>query len=369
MPERRVLPADYDYSDHSPYIWGSVCQAIRFFTVEVKEHISLRVYNTFGIPAEARYFAVVTTVAALQQLLQAEQWKGYPLVILGGGSNVLLLQDVEALVVKIGLTGIEQVREDGEYVWLKVGAGEVWHDFVQHCVSRGWGGVENLSLIPGTVGAAPMQNIGAYGVEVQEVFEELEAVACSTGTITRFDREACRFGYRESVFKQEQKGRFVITSVTFRLRKHPLLHTAYGDVARVLQEMGATEPTVQQVSEAVIRIRKSKLPDPAVIGNAGSFFKNPEVSREFYNRLQQRYPAVPGYPTGNGVKVPAGWLIEQNGWKGYREGEVGVHARQALVLVNYGGATGLAIKNLSEKIQAAVKEQFGISLQPEVNFI
>jgi UDP-N-acetylmuramate dehydrogenase len=251
-----------------------------------------------------------------------------------------------------------------------VGAGEVWHDFVMHCVSNGYGGVENLSLIPGTVGAAPMQNIGAYGVEIKSVVESVGAVDIENGEKRVFSNAECEFGYRESVFKKAFKNKYVITGAIFRLSKKPVLNAAYGDVQKTLQEMGAQTPTIRDVSEAIMSIRRSKLPDPAEIGNAGSFFKNPEIPVAQFAHLRETFPEVPGYPVdAETVKVPAGWLIEKAGWKGYREGEIGVHARQALVLVNYGGGTGAQIKALSEKIQESVAGKFGIRLNAEVNFI
>ena len=290
--------------------------------------------------------------------------------ILGGGSNILLTQDIEALVIHPDIKGITVIGETEETVVLAVGAGEVWHDFVMHCVDNGYGGVENLSLIPGTVGAAPMQNIGAYGVEIKSVIESVQAMDIESGEKRLFSNAECEFGYRESIFKKALKHRYVITEATFRLSKQPVLNAAYGDVQKTLQEMGAENPTIRDISEAIMQIRRSKLPDPAEIGNAGSFFKNPEIPVAQFTQLRETFPEVPGYPVdAETVKVPAGWLIERAGWKGYREGEIGVHARQALVLVNYGGGTGAQIKALSEKIQASVAGQFGIRLNAEVNFI
>jgi UDP-N-acetylmuramate dehydrogenase len=296
--------------------------------------------------------------------------QGIERLVLGGGSNVLLTRDFEGLVIKIGLKGIQKIREDQHHVWLKVAAGENWHEFVLHCIEQGYAGVENLSLIPGTVGAAPMQNIGAYGVEIKEVFEELTALNIATQQLVTFDLPTCRFGYRESIFKHEAKGRYIIVDVTFRLNKVPTYHVNYGDIQQTLAEMGVSDLSIKAVSDAVIRIRQSKLPNPAEIGNAGSFFKNPEIPKEQFEQLKAQHPTMPGYETSPAtMKVPAGWLIEQAGWKGHRSGNVGVHARQALVLVNYGGGTGLEIKALSEKIQASVFERFGVKLQAEVNFV
>ncbi len=336
----------------------------------IQENISLRPYNTFGFNVQARYFIAVTFVSQLQNLLRDPHWKEIPKWVLGGGSNVLFTQDVDALVIQMAIKGIEVVREDAQYTWLQVGAGENWHQFVLYCVENGHAGVENLSLIPGTVGAAPMQNIGAYGVEIKDVFEELEAVEIATGDLRTFDSPACAFGYRESVFKRNLKDLYIITSVTFRLQKVPTFQVTYGDIQKTLEAMNVESLSLRAVSDAVIQIRRSKLPDPAQIGNAGSFFKNPEIPRFQFEELKVQYPTLPGYPISDeGVKVPAGWLIEQAGWKGHREGPVGVHDRQALVLVHYGAGTGQQIKDLAAQVQASVEDKFGIKLSPEVNFI
>lgn len=338
--------------------------------MQIQTNVPLRSLNTFGLDAHARFFADVQSVEELKALLRDPQWAGTPKFILGGGSNILLTRDIDALVIHPGIRGITVVEESEETITLKAGAGEVWHDFVMHCVDNGYGGVENLSLIPGTIGAAPMQNIGAYGVEVKNVIASVEAVDIATGEKREFSNAECAFGYRESVFKKALKNQYVITGATFTLSKKPVLNAAYGDVQKTLQEMGAETPTIRDISEAIMRIRRSKLPDPAEIGNAGSFFKNPEIPVTQFSRLKEAFPDLPGYPVdAETVKVPAGWLIEQAGWKGHREGAIGVHARQALVLVNYGGGTGAAIKALSEKIQESVNEKFGIRLHAEVNFI
>lgn len=336
----------------------------------IQENVSLRPFNTFGFDATARHFVSITSVRQLQGLLRDPQWKSVPKWILGGGSNVLITQNVEGLVIKIAIVGIECVREDEQHVWLRVGAGENWHQFVLYCVENEYAGVENLSLIPGTVGAAPMQNIGAYGVEIKDVFEELQAVEIATGQVQTFDSIACAFGYRESVFKHTLKNQYVITSVTFRLQKTPIFRVTYGDIQKTLEAMHIQELSLRVISDAVIRIRQSKLPDPAQVGNAGSFFKNPEISKSQFEALQAQYPTLPGYPVNDEtVKVPAGWLIEQAGWKGYRQGSVGVHDRQALVLVHYGEGTGQQIKDLAAQVQASVEGKFGIKLSPEVNFM
>ena len=336
----------------------------------IQSNVSLRHLNTFRLDASARYFVNVQSVDELAALLRDPEWKETPKFILGGGSNILLTKDIDALVIHPDIRGITVLEETEETVVLEVGAGEVWHDFVMHCVGKGYGGVENLSLIPGTVGAAPMQNIGAYGVEIKSVIVCVEAVDRESGARRVFSNAECEFGYRESVFKKALKDRYVITGATFQLSKKPVLNAAYGDVQKTLQEMGAETPTIRDISEAIMTIRRSKLPDPAEIGNAGSFFKNPEIPVAQFAQLRETFPEVPGYPVdAETVKVPAGWLIERAGWKGYREGEIGVHARQALVLVNYGGGTGAQIKALSEKIQESVAAKFGVRLNAEVNFI
>ncbi len=334
------------------------------------ENYSLRALNTFGIEARARVFSAATCLGELMTALEYAHSRNMGLFVLGGGSNILLLENPDFLVLKNNLLGIEILEESEKLVRLRVGGGVVWHDLVSHAVAKGWGGIENLSLIPGTVGAAPIQNIGAYGTEIKDVFESLEAVNMTTGDIRFFSHADCRFGYRDSIFKREEKGRWIITSVILQLRKTGEVNTSYGDIREVLRGAGIEHPGIADVSRAVIQIRRSKLPDPAEIGNAGSFFKNPEVPEAFFKELKERFPAMPGYPAESGeVKIPAGWLIESNGWKGYREGNVGVHSRQALVLVNHGGATGGEIRDLASRIQESVDEKYGIKLQPEVNYI
>ncbi|HEV7383103.1 MAG TPA: UDP-N-acetylmuramate dehydrogenase [Dyadobacter sp.] len=338
--------------------------------MEIKEHVSLLRFNTFGLDVHARYFAEAKSEEEIQKLLADPLYKDIPRFILGGGSNVLLTRDIDALVIHPDIKGIKKLKEDEQYIWLQVGGGEGWHDLVMYCVSNGYAGIENLSLIPGTAGAAPMQNIGAYGVEVKDVIEEVRAISLATGESRIFTNEECQFGYRESIFKKELKDQYIITGIVIRLNKKPEFHVEYGDISKTLTEMGVTDLSIQAVSQAVIHIRQSKLPDPAVIGNAGSFFKNPEIDQSVFDRLKRDFPTLPGYPTVPGkIKVPAGWLIEQAGWKGFRDGQIGVHERQALVLVNYGGGKGEDIRILSEKIKASVADKFGISLSTEVNFI
>ena len=338
----------------------------------IQKQVSLKPFNTFGLQAFAEKFVVISCVQDFIDLKIA-----YPnmlqegLLILGGGSNLLLSHDVKGWVVKNEIKGIEVLKETADEVWIKAGAGEIWHEFVLNTVENGWGGLENLSLIPGTVGAAPMQNIGAYGVEIKDHFDFLEALNLETLEVQIFDATACGFGYRESFFKHAGKGRYLITSVCFRLSKHPKIHTSYGVIKDVLVQNGIVNPSIKDVSEAVISIRQSKLPDPKEIGNSGSFFKNPTVSFEIAQRLMEQFPGIPHYPVegSTDIKFPAGWLIEQAGWKGYRKGDAGVHAKQALVLVNYGGAKGEEIIQLSEEIKKSIVEKFGIQLETEVNIL
>jgi UDP-N-acetylmuramate dehydrogenase len=336
--------------------------------MQVQENFPLKRYNTFGIDAKAHRFAAFHSGDELAQLL--ELTGGVPFLILGGGSNILLTKDISGWVLKNEIAGIEKVREDDDYVYIKAGAGENWHRFVMHCIEHNWAGVENLSLIPGCVGASPMQNIGAYGVEIKDVFHELQALHVKDHSVHTFDLAACEFGYRESVFKRKLKGQYIILSVTYRLRKHPVLNTSYGAINDELAKMGIKEPNIRAISDAVMRIRSSKLPDPAEIGNAGSFFKNPSVTKQHYDELKTSYPSIVGYSNPDGsVKLAAGWLIEQAGWKGYRKGDAGVHAKQALVLVNYGLAKGNEIYELSSEVLESIKEKFGVELEREVNLI
>lgn len=336
--------------------------------MKTSSQFSLRPYNTFGIEAKARHFIAFSSLEQLQEALEA--YPREPLLILGGGSNILLTGDFNGLVIKNELKGIELVREDAGYYYVRTQAGENWHGFVQYCIQHQYAGVENLSLIPGNVGASPMQNIGAYGVEIKDVFHELEAWHIREKKLCRFSVADCQFGYRESVFKKSLKEQFIILNVTFRLNKQPVFHTSYGAIENELEKMQLKELSIQAISEAVIRIRSSKLPDPAAIGNAGSFFKNPVIPSEQYKHLLQQYPQMPGFAMdGSHTKVPAGWLIENTGWKGYREGDAGCYPKQALVLVNYGQATGHDIFRLSEKIISSIREKFGITLEREVNVI
>ena len=336
--------------------------------LDVLEHVELAPYTTFGIEAKARWFAEVTSVDGLRAALDWSRSHGVEVFVLGGGSNMLLHGDVEALVLRIQIRGVEVRSDDGRHVEVAVGAGEVWHDFVMHTLDQGWGGLENLSLIPGSVGASPMQNIGAYGVEIRDHFAWLDAVRISDGALQRFTAENCAFGYRESVFKREEKGKWILVRVAFHLDRESPLRMGYGAIEQELQHLPEAERTHRDVSEAVIRIRQSKLPDPAQIGNAGSFFKNPTIPAEQANALLAIHPNMPNYPQPSGeVKLAAGWLIEQAGWKGHNRTTHGVHDRQALVLVHFGGATGKEVWDLARDVMASVKDRFGVSLEPEVN--
>lgn len=340
--------------------------------IHIRSNISLKPYNTFGINANSRFWVEINDTTELQELFSDDTWHQIPILVLGGGSNILLIDNFDGLVIKNNIQGIHVIREDEQHFWVSAGAGVNWHQFVMYCVSHNFAGVENLSLIPGTVGAAPMQNIGAYGVEIEQVFESLEALHIQTGQIRSFTHADCQFGYRESIFKKALKGQYIITRVTFRLNKVPIYHTSYGAIQETLNQMGIhnDQLSIKAISDAVIQIRQSKLPDPSIIGNAGSFFKNPEIPFSLYETLKSAYPEIPGYPsTDKHIKVPAGWLIEKSGWKGHRTNDAGVHTKQALVLVNYGNATGSEIIQLAYAIQSSVKERFGIDLSPEVNIV
>jgi UDP-N-acetylmuramate dehydrogenase len=338
--------------------------------LHITENASLKKLNTFGIEAEARYLASFSNLEELRELLNHGREKSLPLFVLGGGSNILLTQNINALVIKNELKGISLSEENETHYIVEAAAGEVWHRFVMECIKHEYAGVENLALIPGCVGAGPMQNIGAYGVELKDVFHSLEAMHVQTGEMRTFSLEECSFGYRESIFKRKEKGNWVITSVKFSLRKRPIYHTNYGAIEAELDKMNLEKMSIKAIAQAVINIRSSKLPDPAKIGNAGSFFKNPVISMEVVRNIQAQFPQVPVFPVDElQAKVPAGWLIEQAGWKGKNLGTHGVHALQALVLVNYGGATGSDIWNLSEAIVNDVHQKFGIELEREVNII
>lgn len=337
---------------------------------KIQENKSLKSFNTFGIDVKAQYFVETADIESLQQLLTNDQWQNMPKLILGGGSNVLLTQDFQGLVIKNNICGIKTIADTKEHVFLTIGAGENWHSFVMHCVDNQYAGVENLSYIPGTVGAAPMQNIGAYGVEIKEVFYELTAVNIKDGEQRIFTHNDCDFAYRNSVFKNSYKNKFIITDITLKLNKKPTFNTSYGALKEALKEMNVSKLSIKAISDTVIYIRKNKLPDPKNIGNAGSFFKNPEIQKKEFEQLQQKFPDMPFFHAQTEkIKIPAAWLIEQCGYKGKRYGDVGVHDKQALVLVNYGNGSGEAIKNLAMEIQKSVLDKFAIELVPEVNII
>ena len=333
----------------------------------ILENISLKDYNTFGINCYAKRFVSIDSFYDLQQLLKNNK----ELFLLSGGSNMLLTKDIDTLVTHINIKGISIDFEDENYAYLTVNAGEDWHEFVVWCISQNYGGLENLSLIPGNVGTCPIQNIGAYGVEVKDIITKVEGIEIKTERRVAFANPVCQFGYRNSIFKNELKGKVILTSVSFRLtKKNHKLNTSYGAIETALQEQGIASPTIKNISDAVIAIRQSKLPDPKEIGNSGSFFKNPVITTKQFLELQHNYPNIPSYKISKTeTKVPAGWLVEQCGFKGKRFGDAGVHEKQALVLVNYGNASGIEIYNLAKKIQLTVFEMFNIQLEIEVNII
>lgn len=335
----------------------------------VQSGVSLQAYNTFGVDVAARYWAEADDDAQVRQALEAARERQVPLLVLGGGSNLLLTTDVEALVLRMASRGIQILADDGERVEIEAEAGEPWHAFVQWTLQQGFAGLENLSLIPGTVGASPVQNIGAYGVELKDCFLGLTALDRQNGEIREFDLQDCAFAYRDSLFKRES-GHWIILRVRFALNRNAPLHLDYGPVRQRLIEQGIEAPNATDVSRAICAIRSEKLPDPAVLGNAGSFFKNPLVSAELAQRLQQQYADLVAYPQADGqVKLAAGWLIEKAGWKGFRDGDAGVHRLQALVLVNYGQATGQQLLGLAQCIQADIAERFGVRLEIEPNVL
>jgi UDP-N-acetylmuramate dehydrogenase len=335
--------------------------------MQLTRDFSLKPYNTFGINVMAKYFAAFTNTTTLAEILEN---KSQHKLILGGGSNVLFTKNYDGLVLKNEIAGIEKINEDNVHVYIRAGAGVGWHEFVLYCINNNFAGVENLSLIPGSVGASPMQNIGAYGVEIKDVFYELEAYNIEEKKLVTFSKSDCAFGYRESIFKNKYKGQFVITSVTFQLNKIPKYNTSYGAIETELEKMSVQLLSIKAISDAVINIRQSKLPDPKIIGNAGSFFKNPTIQNTLFEKLKNEFPNIVGYAVGeNETKLAAAWLIEQCGWKGYRKGDTGCHEKQALVLVNYDNAMGDEILQLSEKIIDSVKLMFNIELHREVNIV
>lgn len=337
--------------------------------MKIQHNISLKNYNTFGVDVKARRFVTIEHFHELKELLKTEK----DIFLISGGSNLLLTKDIEKLVVHINIKGISIDREDENHIYLTVNAGENWHDFVLWCVDHEYGGLENLSLIPGAVGTCPIQNIGAYGVEVKDCITSVHTLEIATGTPKVFFNDECKFGYRNSIFKNEAKGKYIITSVGFCLTKqNHKLNTSYGTIENELTKKGIKTPTLKTISESVIAIRSSKLPDPKKIGNSGSFFKNPTISDKDFQQLKQQYPDIPNYPVDDKmVKIPAGWLIEKAGFKGKRfgNGTHGVHKNQALVLVNYGNARGEDIHKMAKKIQTTIKSMFGIHLEIEVNVV
>lgn len=335
--------------------------------MQIQYNLSLKPYNTFGINVIAKLFAAFNSV---QQLIELLENNTDTTLIIGGGSNILFTKNFDGLVLKNELKGIELICEDDEHYYIKVAAGEVWHQFVLYCIHNNYNGIENLSLIPGNVGASPMQNIGAYGVEIKDTFYELEALHIQEKTIVKFNNSDCAFGYRESIFKGKFKNQFIILNVTFKLHKKNIFNHSYGAIQQELDKMKVTALSAKAISDAVISIRSTKLPNPAIIGNAGSFFKNPVIAKTQYHKLLQQFPKLPGdNDKDDTIKIPAAWLIEFCGWKGFRKNDVGCHTNQALVLVNYGNATGLEIYNLSQDIINDVYNKFSILLQREVNII
>ena len=337
--------------------------------MEILNNFSLKNYNTFGIEAKAKQFVDVRNTSELKSIL--EQFASEKKFILGGGSNMLLTQDINALVIHVDLKGKKIINEDDDFVWIESQAGENWHEFVLWTLDQNFGGLENMSLIPGNVGTTPIQNIGAYGTEIKDTFVSCEAITIENLETKSFTKEECRFGYRESIFKNEVKDHYVITSVVFKLTKrNHKINTSYGDILGELEKNNITTPTLKEVSNAVIAIRQSKLPDPKELGNSGSFFKNPILLKSNFEQIHQQFPEMKYYEVSETeVKVPAGWLIEQAGFKGKRFGDAGIHKNQALVLVNYGNATGQEILAVSKNIQDTVFNTFGIHIEAEVNVI
>jgi UDP-N-acetylmuramate dehydrogenase len=337
--------------------------------VKYQENISLKLYNTFGVDARARYFVEILTEEDVKDMAVTLRDIHLPLLILGGGSNVLFTKDYPGTVLKISTKGIDVIKEDKDYTWVRSSAGEKWDDLVNFCVTNGWGGLENLSAIPGNAGTGPVQNIGAYGAEMKDTFENLEAFDLEKKEKKTFTKEGCEFGYRDSIFRSEVKSRFIILNVTFRLRKDAVLCLDYGNIREELALMKIDHPGIGDVREAVCRIRSRKLPDPGVTGNAGSFFKNPVIPIDEFEKLKGSFPGIVSFPQEGKIKLAAAWLIEQCGWKGKRTGNAGVHSTQPLVLVNHGNATGKEILLLSEEIRKSVCEKFGVILETEVNII
>ena len=371
----RTVLDDYSVKSHK-FLISYLCRqaglrSIFIFIqmIQLQQNVSLKQFNTFGIDAIAKQFALFASVDELKEVIENINPNDI-FFILGGGSNILLTNNFDGVVLKNELRGIQLLREDENHFYVQAAAGENWHQLVMYCVANNCAGVENLSLIPGNVGASPMQNIGAYGVELKDTFYELNAYDVKEKAEVTFTKKDCEFGYRESVFKHKYKGKFVILSVTFQLNKTSAFHTEYGAIQQELERMNVSQLSIAAISEAVINIRKSKLPDPAIIGNAGSFFKNPTIDNEQFFTLKNKHPNMVGFATNTGkTKLAAGWLIEQCGWKGYRNGDVGCYDKQALVLVNYGKASGKDIYHLSQQIIESVQQKFGVTLEREVNIV
>ena len=338
--------------------------------MDILRNVSLKPYNTFGIDARATSFCEISSEQEIYDILKNYEYRYSPKLILGGGSNLLFTRDFDGLVLKIANKGIEIIEETEEYAVVKAAAGESWEDFVNFCVGKNFGGLENLSLIPGCVGASPIQNIGAYGVEMKDTFVSLEAIDMSTPRIKIIKKEDCKLGYRDSIFKRECRNKYIIFSVTFKLSKKPVLNLSYGSLEKELKAMGITNPGVQDISKAVCNIRRAKLPDPKEYGNAGSFYKNPVIPADQFKKIKTKFQAITHFKQEDGtIKLAAGWMIEECGWKGYASGNYGVHEDQALVLVNFGGAKGKEIQKLSELIKRSVFSKFGVELETEVNII
>lgn len=339
--------------------------------LKIQKQVDLSKYNTLKIPAKAAYFAIISSEAELCEAYIWAKDKGMPVFVLGGGSNVLFSQNIKALVLKNEIKGVSIIKENKTSAWIEARSGEWWSTLVNFAVERNWGGIENLYYVPGTVGAAPVQNIGAYGVEIKDTFVSLRAFDLQSGKEKIFTKEDCKFAYRDSVFKHKYKGRYFILSITVKLSKKPKLKLDYGDIKLKLKEQGIKKPNIRQVAEIIRKIRDSKLPNPAVLANAGSFFKNPEISVSAFKKLQARFPEIKFFPSASlgKIKIPAGWLIEQAGLKGKHFGPVGMYEKQALILVNYGGASAKQILAHVERVQKDVDKKFGLKIEPEVNII
>lgn len=340
-------------------------------TLSIQQNVTLKNLNTFGMDVKANFFAIAQKIQQLSELLSFDEFRHLPKFILGEGSNILFTKDYPGLVIKMAIKGIHTFKEDDKHIWIEAGAGENWHDFVMYCVEHNYAGVENLSLIPGTVGAAPIQNIGAYGVELSNMFYQLKALHIKDATVRTFTNEECQFGYRDSIFKQDYRNQYIILSVILRLDKTPNFHIHYGNLKQTLEMMQIKNLNIKAISDAVMHIRRNKLPDPKKLGNAGSFFKNPIIPYAEFVKLQKLFPEIPYFTIAkdNTIKISAAWLIEQCGWKGKRFGDIGVYEKQALILVNYEKGNPQSIQALAEQIQQSVYQQFGIFLHPEVIFV